>query len=375
MIELRGITKRFGSMLAVRNLSFTGQDKEFIVVFGPAGAGKSTTLKMIAGVAQPNYGEICINHELYNGVPPENRNISMVFENYALYSHLTVFENLAFPLRARKLPDKVIQDKVKKMGEMLHISEMLDRKPGFLSGGQRQRVALGRGLIRDADVYLLDEPISHLDARLRIQMRAELKRICMDKEANVIHVTHDYREAMALADKVVVMNNGQSMQQGNPEDVYHYPANEFVARFVGDPPMSFLNVSVDSKDGKAGFFIDEQQYFIPFAKEIPEQQYGKIHEAAEIKLGFRANTTSIVSVQDAEHQVPAVIYLVEAQGHRNLITVKIGQEIVQVITLPDQNLKVGETVWIALSPEILHIFLDGEAIYHPDQKIEETPIV
>ena len=375
MIELRGITKRFGSMLAVRNLSFTGQDKEFIVVFGPAGAGKSTTLKMIAGVAQPNYGEICVNNELFNGVPPENRNISMVFENYALYSHLSVFENLAFPLRARKLPDKVVRDKVKKMGEMLHISEMLDRKPGFLSGGQRQRVALGRGLIRDADVYLLDEPISHLDARLRIQMRAELKRICMDKEANVIHVTHDYREAMALADKVIVMNNGRSMQQGTPEDVYHYPANEFVARFVGDPPMSFLNVSVDTKDGKAGFFIGEQRCYIPIAKEISEQQYGKIHAAAEIKLGFRANTSSIVSVQDAEHQIPAVIYLVEAQGHRNLITVKIGQEIVQVITLPDQNLKVGETVWIALSPEILHIFLDGEAIYHPDQKIEETPIL
>ena len=240
MIELQGITKRFGTRLAVRNLSFSAQDNEFLVIFGPAGAGKSTTLRLIAGIAEPNYGEILFNRQSYTQIPPEKRNFSMVFENYALYSHLSVFDNLAFPLKARKMPEKEIREKVQKMAEILQISAMLDRKPGFLSGGQRQRVALGRGLIRDADVYLLDEPISHLDARLRIQMRAELKRICMEKNANVIHVTHDYREAMALADKVIVLNGGRLMQHGSPEDVFHYPVNEFVARFVGDPPMGFF---------------------------------------------------------------------------------------------------------------------------------------
>ncbi len=193
MIELRAVTKRFGTVLAVRNLSFRCNSRQFVVVFGPAGAGKSTTLRLIAGLSQPSYGEIFFDDLSLSGVPPERRNFSMVFENYALYSHLSTFENLAFPLRAHKVPEQEIKRLVHEMADLLHISETLDRKPGFLSGGQRQRVALGRGLIRKADLYLLDEPISHLDARLRIQIRAELKNICLRKQSSVIHVTHDYR--------------------------------------------------------------------------------------------------------------------------------------------------------------------------------------
>nr|NIO67634.1 ATP-binding cassette domain-containing protein [Anaerolineae bacterium] len=268
MLELRTLTKEFGKTIAVNDLNITCAEREFLVIFGPAGAGKTTTLRLIAGVLQPTSGEIYFKGQSLKGVPPEHRNMSMVFEYYALYSHLSVFENLAFPLRARGGSGDEIRRLVQRMAGILQISELLDRRPGFLSGGQRQRVALGRALIREADVYLLDEPISHLDAKLRHRMRGELKAMCAEKEATVIHVTHDSREAIALSDRVAVINKGRLMQIGSPDEIFHRPANEFVAGFVGEPPMSFMDVEYAEKDGQPIFHITGNGAPVPASSEI-----------------------------------------------------------------------------------------------------------
>ncbi len=362
MIELRGMTKMYGANFAVRNLSFKCERNEFVVIFGPAGAGKSTTLKTVAGIIQPTYGELYFQDKPLNNIPPEKRNFSMAFENYVLYSHLTNYENLAFPLRAKKLPEAEIKRLVANMAELLHIEELLDRKPGFLSGGQRQRIALGRCLIRQADMYLLDEPISHLDARLRIQMRAELKEICSKKEATVLHVTHEYREAMTLADRVLVLNKGRLMQDAPPEVVYNMPANEFVAQFVGDPPMSFFHGSIVSENGRLGFRLAGSDVIVPLASDFD----GNLLAGTEtVRLGMRANRTSISGMGDAEHNVPGTIYLVESQGSRKLVTIQCGKDLIQVVTPPEQDWTVGENCWISAQPEFLHIFEQEKAIYHP----------
>jgi multiple sugar transport system ATP-binding protein len=353
-------------------LSFRGAPRQFIVIFGPAGAGKSTTLRLIAGLSQPSYGEIFFNDRSLAGVPPERRNFSMVFENYALYSHLSTFENLAFPLRAHKVPDGEIERLVYEMADLLHISETLDRKPGFLSGGQRQRVALGRGLIREADLYLLDEPISHLDARLRIQIRAELKNICLRKQSSVIHVTHDYREAMALADRVIVLDKGRVMQDASPQDVYHRPSNEFVARFVGNPPMSFIAAQLLSENGRLGFRIADTRVVVPAAVDFTEQVAARVGKLGEIRLGARAVEMSLSSAANDHNNTPVEVYLVESQGHRNLVTTKIGEDFVQVVTPPEQIWKVGERAWLSLHAKLLHVFAEGQALHHPVPPAESS---
>lgn len=363
MLEVRGLTKTFGKILAVGNLSFTCKEREFLVIFGPAGAGKSTTLRLVAGINTPNRGEIFFRGEKYNDVPPENRNMSMVFENYALYSHLTVFENLAFPLRARKTPETEIKQRVEKIADVLGISATLDRRPGFLSGGQRQRVALGRGLIREADVYLLDEPISHLDARLRLAMRAELKAICAEKQATVIHVTHDYREAMALADRVLVLNKGKLMQHDSPEEIFHHPANEFVASFVGDPPMSFLDVVTDHQ-GNPGLTIVHTGSFIPAGQELMVLARQNVLDGT-LRIGVRATEVTIQPRQTDTHVVPSEVYVVESQGHRDLVTVKVGKNLLHVATSPEETWKVKDTAWLNIGSHNLHVFANGIAVHHP----------
>jgi multiple sugar transport system ATP-binding protein len=362
MLKVEGITKIFGRTVAAGNLSFTCQEQEFLVIFGPAGAGKSTTLRLVAGINTPDRGAIFFRGEDITSVAPENRNMSMVFENYALYSHLTVFENLAFPLRARKIQDVEVKQRVQKIADVLGLAATLDRRPGFLSGGQRQRVALGRGLIREANIYLLDEPISHLDARLRLAMRAELKAICSEKKATVIHVTHDYREAMALADRVIVMNKGKMMQHDTPDRVFRYPVNEFVASFVGDPPMSFLDVEYRQDD--RGFVIPESGAVIP---AVPEHlAYASQNKfEGRMRLGVRAAEISLSACRDDLHLVAGEVYVVESQGHRSLVTVKVGKNLIQVAVKPDELWNVKDTAWLKLGADNLHIFVNGTAVHHP----------
>lgn len=365
MIELRGITKRFGTNFAIKNLSFSSERNEFVVILGPAGAGKSTTLSLIAGILKANYGEIYFDGRLMNNVPPERRDVSMTFENYSLYSHMSNFDNMAFPLRARKMPEDEIKQLVHKMAELLHINENeLKRKPGFLSGGQRQRIALGRCLIRQADVYLLDEPISHLDTRLKIQMRTELKMICSSMNATMLHVTHDYREAMSLADKIIVLNKGILMQIGTPMDVYCRPESEFVAHFVGDPPMSFVDVSLSEIDGKKVFLIEGTDVSIKAMDDLPTD---RISDTGKFRIGIRGNCPRLSGAQNEIHNVQGTVYLIESQGHRNLVSVKFGNALVRVVAPVEQEWKVGDNVWMSLHSDFLYVFSDGLAIYHPPE--------
>jgi len=372
MLELISVTKTFGKTVAVDNLSLQCREQEFLVIFGPAGAGKTTTLRMIAGIMEPDRGEVRFQGKSLRGVPPEQRNMSMVFENYALYSHMTVFDNLAFPLRARKLAEDQVRQRVQQMAETIHIGDLLERRPGFLSGGQRQRVALGRGLIREADVYLLDEPIAHLDARLRHQMRAELKALCAEKEATVVHVTHDHREAMALSDRMVVINKGHPEQIASPEDVYYRPASEFVAGFVGDPPMSLLDVEYVEERGKPGFRVPERDVWLPANGEIAKQLEGR-SPGGTMRLGFRATEVNLQRAGDGGHAVPGEVYVVEGHGRRNLLTVKVGKALLQVATPADETWNVRDTVWMRLDSDNLHLFVDGIGLYHPAVKVTSDP--
>ena len=240
-VVLKDLVKKFSEeVIAVNSVNLDIQDKEFIVLVGPSGCGKTTTLRMVAGLEDISSGEIRIGERLVNDVPPKDRNIAMVFQNYALYPHMTVFKNMAFSLKLRRTPRAEIEQRVKAAADILGIGELLERKPKQLSGGQRQRVAVGRAIVRDPEVFLFDEPLSNLDAKLRVNMRAELIKLHERLDATMIYVTHDQVEAMTMGDRIVVMRNGFIQQVGSPMEVYNEPQNQFVAGFIGSPPMNFL---------------------------------------------------------------------------------------------------------------------------------------
>ena len=238
-VALRNIVKTFDKTPAVRGIDLDIADREFIVLVGPSGCGKSTTLRMIAGLEECTEGEIYIGDQLVNDVPPKDRDIAMVFQNYALYPHMTVFENMSFGLRLKKFPKQEIKERVESAAQILDITELLGRRPKALSGGQRQRVAMGRAIVRNPKVFLFDEPLSNLDAKLRVQMRTEIKKIHQKVTTTTVYVTHDQVEAMTLADRVVIMNGGRIDQIGTPYEVYHSPRTRFVAGFIGSPTMNF----------------------------------------------------------------------------------------------------------------------------------------
>ena len=239
-VALRQVVKTFEKTPAVRGIDLDIADREFIVLVGPSGCGKSTTLRMIAGLEEATSGEIYIGDQLVNDVPPKDRDIAMVFQNYALYPHMTVFENMSFGLRLKKFPKPEIRERVQAAARILDITDLLDRRPKQLSGGQRQRVAMGRAIVRNPKVFLFDEPLSNLDAKLRVQMRTEIKKIHQTVTTTTVYVTHDQVEAMTLADRVVIMNGGRIDQIGTPHEVYHKPRTQFVAGFIGSPTMNFL---------------------------------------------------------------------------------------------------------------------------------------
>ncbi len=364
MLELESVTRKFEKTIAVNNLNLQLNDQEFMVIFGPAGAGKSTCLRLIAGIIKPTRGEIRFNGKSITQVPPEHRNMSMVFENYALYSHMSVSDNLAFPLKAKKISDGDIKKRIQKMAETLQITDLLERKPGFLSGGQRQRVALGRAMIRDADIYLLDEPISHLDAKLRHIMRGEIKAMCKERGATVIYVTHDYKEAMALSDRMVVLNKGIAMQVGSPDQVYHQPQNEFVASFLGDPSMSFQDAIL--KGEMKQNYLEVGQLKIPVSSIATEKIRTK-SRAGKVRLGARASELSLSVQPTNAHTVPAEVYVVETFGYRNIVTCECGGAgLVQAVTPSDVKVSIHERVFLDLSEENIHLFSpEGDAISHP----------
>jgi multiple sugar transport system ATP-binding protein len=370
MIELNNISKIYGqSTIALRNLNLEIRDQEFFVLYGPAGAGKSTTLRIIAGISQPTQGDVLRDGASILKVAPENRNMAMAFENYALYSHMSVYENLAFPLKASKYSKKDIDDRVQQVARILQISELLDRRPGFLSGGQRQRVSLGRAIVRPSSLYLLDEPIGHLDAKLRHRMRAELKAMAVDMNATVALVTTASREALALGDRIAILRDGILEQVGTPEEIYSMPQNEFVASFVGEPPMSFLDVEPAQIDGNISLHIVGSEDSLPVTTRVAQSLDG---DKSGYRLGVRAKELSITDQPDEDHQTPGSVYVVEPLGYCNIISVKVGDGVIRVVVDPTIRPEVNETIWLSLDGENIHLFHNERAIVHPirSQKVE-----
>ena len=303
-VLLKNVTKRFGNVTAVDNISLDIKDKEFIVLVGPSGCGKSTTLRMVAGLEEITEGQITIGDTVVNDVPPKDRDIAMVFQNYALYPHMDVYNNMAFGLKLRKFPKDEIKRRVEEAAQILEIEHLLDRKPAALSGGQRQRVAVGRAIVREPKVFLMDEPLSNLDAKLRVQMRAELSKLHNRLQTTIIYVTHDQTEAMTMGDRIVVMKDGHIYQVGAPLDIYNNPDNMFVAGFIGSPAMNFLDV-VLGKEGET-YTIDAKT----FKMEIPAQKTAGIKNLGKyvgksIVLGIRPEDIEDAAIvgEDPQYQI------------------------------------------------------------------------
>jgi len=314
---LEKIVKRYGDIEVVHGIDLNIAPKEFVVLVGPSGCGKSTTLRMIAGLEEISDGEISIDDRVVNRVAPKDRDVAMVFQNYALYPHLNVAENIAFGLRIRKESKEHIDTSVKEVAETLGLTPYLDRRPANLSGGQRQRVAMGRAIVRRPKVFLFDEPLSNLDAKLRTQMRAELKRLHKRLEATSVYVTHDQVEAMTLADRIVVMNGGVIEQIGTPMDLYSNPANTFVASFIGSPPMNLIKGVVKNTDAGAGVVINDVVLDLPDGLALSDNQ--------SIVVGIRPEDMSLEE-DDGTFQIPISLDLVETLGAEALLHATVGGE-------------------------------------------------
>ena len=344
-VKLDRITKRFGDFEAVKELTLEIKDGEFLVLLGPSGCGKSTTLRMIAGLETPTKGEIWIGNQLVNEIDPTKRNIAMVFQSYALYPHMTVFGNIEFPLRMWRVPKQERIKRVKEVAEFLGIAELLNRKPSELSGGQQQRVALARALVREPEVFLLDEPLSNLDAKIRTQMRFELKKLLSyDLGITTIYVTHDQVEAMTMADRIAVMNKGVLQQVGTPDEIFYKPANTFVATFVGSPPMNLVNGDVEERDGKVLFDAGE------FTLELP----AGIEVRGSAILGFRPQHVE-VSTEPNEGFVKGRLLGVEKLGVESYGHIIYGGVEV-IIRLPEGIGTGGETIYWRPRNDRMYIF-------------------
>jgi multiple sugar transport system ATP-binding protein len=317
-VALRKIVKMFDKTPAVQGIDLDIADREFIVLVGPSGCGKSTTLRMVAGLEEATSGEIFIGDQLVNDVPPKDRDIAMVFQNYALYPHMTVFENMSFGLRLRKFPKTEIKERVENAARILDITDLLQRQPKQLSGGQRQRVAMGRAIVRNPKVFLFDEPLSNLDAKLRVQMRTEIKKVHQKVTTTTVYVTHDQVEAMTLADRVVVMNAGRIEQIGTPYEVYHAPQTRFVAGFIGSPAMNFLPCRlVEANGGLAINLADKFSFAVPQDRVARYRQ----HTGRELIFGLRPEDIIEKRGDPAPGFVPfdALLDVVEPMGMETMV--------------------------------------------------------
>lgn len=359
-VSLRGIKKIYAkNVVAVHDFNLEIADKEFIVLVGPSGCGKSTTLRMIAGLEEISEGELHIGDRLVNNVAPKDRDIAMVFQSYALYPHMTVYENMAFALKLRKLPKDEIDKRVREAAEILDITQYLERKPKALSGGQRQRVAIGRAIVREPQVFLMDEPLSNLDAKLRNQMRAEIIKLRQRINTTFVYVTHDQTEAMTLGDRIVIMKDGFIQQIGTPQQVFDTPANLFVAGFIGTPQMNFFSAElVRNGDNYSVSVLGKT--FIP----TPQQQEilrSKNTESQPITLGVRPEHIHLS--QDSEASLSATVDVSEMMGSSiHLHVNSAGQDVVIVlatINLPDEyrsGIPFGSSISYCFDPSVMHLF-------------------
>lgn len=351
-VKLKNVVKNYGSLEVVHGINLDVDHNEFVVFVGPSGCGKSTTLRMIAGLEKISGGEISIGDRVVNELPPRARNISMVFQNYALYPHMTVRENLGFTLRIAKKPQSEIDQAVAEASAILSLDPYLDRRPGELSGGQRQRVAMGRAIVRHPDIFLFDEPLSNLDAKLRAQMRVEIKKLHQKVQTTIIYVTHDQVEAMTLADRIVIMRDGYIEQQGTPLEVFEKPVNTFVATFIGSPPMNLLHGRVDSS-GKNITLADG------ITVAMPSRLAGKYADK-DIIFGFRADNIMPIGHTlpqgDESVEIDMTVTLTEPLGAETLLFGEIGGTQVQAKMLNPRIVKPGEKLTFQIDLEKCHVF-------------------
>jgi len=359
-VVLQNVNKNFDEVYAVKNVNLSIRDKEFMVLVGPSGCGKTTTLRMVAGLETISSGRILIDDKVINDLSPMDRDIAMVFQNYALYPHMSVYENMAFGLKMRKFDRADIAQRVRDAAEILGIQELLKRKPRQLSGGQRQRVALGRAIVRHPQVFLFDEPLSNLDAKLRVQMRVELKKLHDRLGTTAIYVTHDQVEAMTLGDRVVVMRDGLVQQVGEPLELYNEPANRFVAGFLGSPAMNFATVTVRETDG--GLWAEDNGIRI----KVPGQTAGRLssHAGQQVTMGIRPEDLHVASEADpVELGFDAAVEVVEKLGSEILLDVAVGHNTMVASVEPGVRVAVHEKLRLALNPERLHFFdAESEAV-------------
>jgi len=352
-VVLKSINKFYDSVHAVKDVNLQIRDKEFVVLVGPSGCGKTTTLRMIAGLEAISSGDISIDGTVINELAPMDRDIAMVFQNYALYPHMSVYDNMAFGLKMRQFGRDEIEKRVREAADILGIGEMLNRKPRQLSGGQRQRVALGRAIVRHPRVFLFDEPLSNLDAKLRVQMRVELKKLHQRLGTTAIYVTHDQVEAMTLGDRVVVMKDGLVQQVGEPLELYNNPANKFVAGFIGSPSMNFASVTVTEANGS--LIVENAGLCIKLPDETARRLRG--HIGREILLGVRPEDLSVASAADSDRSCfDAVIEVIEQLGSEILLDMKVGGGVMVASVEPSVRVKVRDKLRIAMRSSRLHVF-------------------
>ncbi len=352
-VTLRKVVKKYDEVEAVSAIDLDIADKEFVVLVGPSGCGKSTTLRMIAGLEEITGGEIAVDGEVVNDVPPKDRDMAMVFQNYALYPHMTVHQNMSFGLRLKKYPKPEIEKRVQEAARILDITDLLQRKPRQLSGGQRQRVAMGRAIVRNPKVFLFDEPLSNLDAKLRVQMRTEIKRVHQKVRTTTVYVTHDQVEAMTLADRVVVMNKGRIEQIGAPNFLYHSPATRFVAGFIGSPAMNFARVKVAEANG--ALIAENNGLRIRLPEEIAQRLRG--HGSRDITLGIRPDDLTVATAADpADLCFDATIEVIEQLGSEIVLDTKVGDSMMVASVEPNVKVKVHDKLRLAMRPSRLHVF-------------------
>ena len=360
-IKLENVVKRYGDVVAVKDFNLEIHDKEFVVFLGPSGCGKTTTLRLIAGLETPEEGNIFIDGQRVNDLSPADRDIAFVFQFYALYPHLNVYDNIAFPLKAVKVEKSEIDTQVRRVAEILQISDMLNRKPSVLSGGEMQRVALGRAMVRQPKVYLLDEPMANLDAKIRVDTRAEIKRLQHEIGATTIFVTHDQVEAMSLADRIAVIHQGVLQQIGTPHEIYNKPQSLFVAGFMGMPTMNLLDAELTNQDGIPVLRLSHTDVQFPISAE----RHARItSETEENGLVFGVRPEHIAAAnQPLEQHMPAQVHLIEPLGAVNILDIRLGTHsqtqdpiLLRVRTHPAFQAAVGDTIWLGFDEKETHLF-------------------
>ncbi len=352
-IELKNIRKTYeDGVTVIDNMNLEIKDKEFIILVGPSGCGKSTTLRMIAGLEEISGGELYIGDKLVNNISPKDRDIAMVFQSYALYPHMSVYKNMAFGLKNRKVPKDEIDKKVKSAAKMLDIEEYLHRKPRALSGGQRQRVALGRAMVREPSVFLLDEPLSNLDAKLRTEMRSRISMLHKELETTFVYVTHDQTEAMTMGDRIVVMKDGVIQQFDTPQMLYNHPKNIFVAGFIGSPQMNFIDCIVKKKNNK--YYAD----FTYYSVKLPDRMndYLKMYEEKNVILGIRPEDVSIADKSEKENVIELYVDIAEMTGADYYLYGKINNEKFIANVSTNQNIKSEKSYKLKIDVDRIHIF-------------------